>query len=365
MNRKWFLASLGLVFSLMVFTGCDPIDEDGEIPKTEDKHLKNQEVVASGLVSIPMSSGSFPLLSFQNGTNTLHSKAPSKNPNDPLFVLIEAIAGTGFVVAMPDYLGFGASSTMFHPYLHKESTVRSVVDMFSAIGEMTKKMQNIVLKKETYLMGYSQGGWASMALKQELENNLTSEFTLKATSCGAGPYDLTHISNVIFSQETYDMPYFLAYMMNSYIQSSEISPLTYTDIFNPPYSGKDYISGLFNGTFDSGTINGKLNTSLSLLFKKELLDGLATGPQYKTLRDALLSNSIKAWKTTSPTLLMHGMSDTFVTPTVMDKILQDFTAAGTAPGVIVAIPIPGLGHQEAVLPWGVQSLQWILNNAGI
>lgn len=415
MNRKWFLAGLSLLFFLITFTACDLIDDDGEIPKTEDQYLisysivaqypfdlvvkplfqkieteypdatgisqkvkhgvwvyrvnyktkyKEQEVAASGLVCIPMANGSFPLLSFQNGTNTLHAKAPSKSPTDSLFVMIEAVAATGFIVALPDYLGFGASSTMFHPYLHKESTVTSVVDFFRAIREMTAKMKSTILTKDTYLMGYSQGGWATMAIKQELETNLASEFTVKATSCGAGPYDLTHVSNTIFSKQVYDMPYFLAYIMNSYIQSSEIS-LSYADIFNTPYSGQGYISGLFDGTHDSGYINGKLSTTINQLFKSNFLDSLATAPRYKTLRDALSDNSIKAWKTTSPTLLIHGLGDTFVPPSVMTKMAQDFMAAGVTQGVVEAIPVPGLGHQEAVVPWGAKSLQWILQKSGI
>ena len=54
---------------------------------------KGKEVLASGVVCFPMTaSGSFPMLSFQNGTNTLHAKAPSENYNDYLFQLIEAVA---------------------------------------------------------------------------------------------------------------------------------------------------------------------------------------------------------------------------------------------------------------------------------
>jgi len=64
-------------------------------------------------------------------------------------------------------------------------------------------------------------------------------------------------------------------------------------------------------------------------------------------------------------LLVHGMNDTYVTPTVMTKIQQDFVSAGVAPGVIEALPVPGLGHHEAVVPWGVKSLHWILKKAGI
>ena len=53
-----------------------------------------------------------------------------------------------------------------------------------------------------------------MALKQELETNLAAEFTLKATSCGAGPYNLEYLCNNILNKQTYPQPYFIAYMMN-------------------------------------------------------------------------------------------------------------------------------------------------------
>jgi len=213
--------------------------------------FKDQNIIASGLVCIPMATGSFPLLSFQNGTNTLHSKAPTEAFTDSLFVIIQTASSFGFIVTLPDYLGFGSSKQMFHPYLHKASTVKSVTDMFRAVQEMMKDFPDLVMTKDLYLMGYSQGGWATMSLKKEIETKLASEFTLKATSCGAGPYDLGFISGKILSQNSYPQPHFLAYMINSYIKSGEIT-LTYTDIFNPPYSGTNYISGLFDGTKDGG-----------------------------------------------------------------------------------------------------------------
>jgi hypothetical protein len=49
----------------------------------------------------------------------------------------------------------------------------------------------------------------------------------------------------------------------------------------------------------------------------------------------------------------------------MTKMAQDFMAAGVTQGVVEAIPVPGLGHQEAVVPWGAKSLQWILQKSGI
>jgi len=320
-------------------------------------------VIASGLVCMPVGTGAFPLLSFQNGTNTLHSEAPSVAYTDTLFTLIETIASMGFIVAMPDYLGFGASESMYHPYLHKESTVQSVTDMFRAIQEMMVDYNSTSLLKDTYLMGYSQGGWATMALKKEIETNLSDEFTLKATSCGAGPYDLTTICSSILAQTTYPMPYFMAYIMNSYIKSGEIT-IGYSDIFNSNYAGSNYISDLFDGTKNSDYINSKLTTRISDLFSKNFRDSVSTGKKYQTLRTALVNNSVTAWKTTSPTYLAHGLGDTFVTPVVTNNIYLDFLAKGTTTDVVKYVPIPLLDHRDAAIPWGLLSIKWILSIKG-
>jgi len=36
--------------------------------------------------------------------------------DDDLFRLIESIASMGFIVTIPDYIGFGASANLPHPY---------------------------------------------------------------------------------------------------------------------------------------------------------------------------------------------------------------------------------------------------------
>jgi len=409
MFSKWFIRSLVAGALFFVVTSCDDYEKDGYIPVTEDKYLisytlvssspapfiaavfnelgkkypaaadigakandgvwvyrinyktvfKNKETVASGLVCVPMNSGPFPVLSFQNGTNTLHSKAPSVSPSDSLFTLVEAVASTGFIVALPDYLGFGASDDLVHPYLEKESTIRSVTDMLRAVKEMTSsKYLKVGVKKDTYLMGYSQGGWATMAVKQSLEQD--TAFVLKASACGAGPYDLNEVMDWILAKEEYSMPYFTAYLINSYIQNAQIS-ITYSDFFNAPYSGGDYIKNLFDGTRDSEYINSKLSTTINQLFNQDFLTNYAAGAKYETLRTALTRNSVTAWKPTSPTLLIHGQNDTFVPPSVTEHLYEAFIALGVSAQVVSFLPIPLLGHQEAVIPWGVASLSWLLD----
>jgi hypothetical protein len=94
-----------------------------------------EEIEASGLVCVPVTPGEYPVVSFQNGTNTFNAYAPSEYVVNPSYQLIEYIASMGFIVVIPDYPGFGRSKQIPHPYLIAEPTIRSVVDMLYALDE--------------------------------------------------------------------------------------------------------------------------------------------------------------------------------------------------------------------------------------
>jgi hypothetical protein len=42
----------------------------------------------------------------------------------------------------------------------------------------------------------------------------------------------------------------------------------------------------------------------------------------------------------------------------------EFLSKGTSLDMVTYIPIPVLGHTEAVIPWGLLSLKWILSKKG-
>jgi hypothetical protein len=218
--------------------------------------FKGQDVTASGLITIPSVPGTYPVLSFQNGTNTLHSAAPTADPQGLLYQLIGGVASTGYVVIIADYLGFGASTQMAHPYLHKESTVRSLVDMLYSVAEFDEDVaKDISISNECFLLGYSQGGWATLSLLEELEKDYETEFPVKAASCGAGPYDLNFFNSYVLSLAEYPMPVFLGYISNAYSEyDMYANPLS--DLYNDPYAG--LIPGLYDGMHSSDQINSQL-----------------------------------------------------------------------------------------------------------
>jgi len=322
----------------------------------------SEDVLASGLVCIPEATDkALPVLSYQNGTNTLHSKAPSVDPNNELFLLLEFMASTGFIITLPDYLGFGNSSSMFHPYLHKESTTTTVLDMQRAVKELVANYLNeesgIEMNKDLYITGYSQGGWATMALQQEIEERFAGEFNLKASACGAGPYDLTYINDYVLALEEYPMPYFLGYIFNSYYNLEGITtPID--EVFMPPYDER--IPLLYDGTKAGEEINNNLVNTISLLFTADYISNYNSDAKYASITNMLEENSITAWQTTTPTRLYHGTDDTFVPPMVSNRIFQDFLNQGVGVDKIAIVPIPGATHSLGIIPTGISSISWFL-----
>ncbi|HKJ78042.1 MAG TPA: prolyl oligopeptidase family serine peptidase, partial [Prolixibacteraceae bacterium] len=235
--------------------------------------FKGENVVASGLACVPIGEGPFPVMSYQNGTNTLHSEAPSVNPDRDLYLLLEFAASTGYIIALPDYLGFGASENMFHPYLHEESTAQTVVDMLRAVNELTTNWLETNAKDELYLTGYSQGGWSTMQVQKAIEENYSDEFNLVASSPAAGPYDLKFVHDHVVSQTSYPMPYFLGYLFNSYLNLGIVS-VPPGKVFQQPYASK--ITTIYDGSKSGDELNAELTTTIAELFTSDYLANYQT-----------------------------------------------------------------------------------------
>lgn len=320
---------------------------------TFDGQIKN----ASGLVCIPTGDGPFPMLSYQNGTNTLHSNAPSVNPDYQFYLLLEFVASTGFVVVIPDYLGFGESSDMFHPYLDKESSNQTVLDMMRAARELSEHYINTELSGDLYIAGYSQGGWATLQLQKEIESRYSSEFNLKASSCGAGPYNLNYINKYITEKTTYPMPYYLGYMLNGYINLGDVTTPV-DEVFKEPYASD--ILSLYDGSKSGEEINAELTTNVSDLLTEDYITNYDTDEKYASIVNTLSANSISAWQTVTPTLLIHGLSDDFVPSKVTTDIYQEFLSLGVGVDQVIWIGLPETDHIGGIIPAGLASIEWFL-----
>lgn len=320
--------------------------------------INGNSVDVSGLVCVPVTPGTYPVLSFQNGTNTVNAYCPSEFPINYPYQSVEILASMGYIVVIADYPGFGESSQLPHPYLVSEPTTKSLVNMLYAVRELTDSdLPDITLKNEYYLLGYSQGGWATLALHKALEQDYSDDFNLAGSACGAGPYNIYQLLQGMTDISTYPMPVYLGYILNAYIAYNQFTNPA-TDIFNEPYASK--ISSLYTGLLSADEINSQLTTSIADLLTADFRSGLTTSPKYSSVREALNSNSITGWHTYKPLLLIHGGDDATVNPVSTENMYSSMIEAGTSPDICEKVIIPGLDHSDGVAPCMIQGILFLM-----
>ena len=122
------------------------------------KTQHNDETIeASGLLLIPAVNTPLPLISFQHGTMRNHHDTPSNFNLDRNEATIGAVvAGIGYIVAMPDYIGYGTTADLEHPYEVGSSLGSSALDMLLAAKEYLDH-EAIQLSEKLFIGGYLRG----------------------------------------------------------------------------------------------------------------------------------------------------------------------------------------------------------------
>lgn len=331
---------------------------DVEVRKLTYKTIfRDKNIQASGLICLPKTPGDYPVLSFQHGTIFLHNEAPSVKENDDLFVVMESLTAMGFIVVIPDYIGFGESENQTHPYLDAKSSTQSILDMIRATKEYTTDDKvDAKATKDLFIFGYSQGGWATMQAQKSIEKDYSTEFHLIASSCGAGPYSIEYM-NKFMVETTEFQPCYLAYLLNSYQSIGSFNnPLS--DLFQQPYAG--LIPGLFNGKNSVGTINSKLTTKVADLLTPEYRAGYATDAKFAGVRSSFMSNSITAWNISTPTKLYHCRNDEVIPYGMSEKMLADFQTKGVPSSKIELVSVAGTNHISGAFSTGVETIGWFI-----
>lgn len=332
---------------------------DIQIYKVVYKTLfEGDSVLASGVIALPVpltKKETFPLLSYQHGTIVKKNEAPSVNTNAEFMTYV---ASAGMVVAIPDYIGFGASSSAFHPFMHREYTVNAVLDMIRAAKELIKVEKPFNLNEQLFLFGYSQGGSATLAALSAIENNnANSDIKVTAAASGAGAYDLAEMRKWIVKQPRYEQPYFIAYLMQSYARYQNIQ-LNDSLVFNAQFTTN--FSQLFNGSYSADEINASFGTTHvgELLYDQfENDEYFASNPLYDNLRAAFEANKITAWNLQAPLRLYYGNDDKWIPGDQSLKMFQQFQTSGAGTKVKLE-NFNGTNHLTAFVPSLNNAITW-------
>ncbi|MBC7886164.1 MAG: T9SS type A sorting domain-containing protein [Saprospiraceae bacterium] len=310
----------------------------------------------SGLLVLPDDSRfEYPRLVYQHGTSDCKKCVPSfygssGGEEGQLGLLF---AGLGFVSILPDYVGMGEGRG-FQTYVHAATTVSASKDMLDACLEWTSQ-NNIFTNDQLFITGYSQGGYASMALHKYFEE-FQGSTSVTAAAHLSGPYSLSGVMrNLILG----DVPYFYpAYIPNTVLGFNEVYGNLYADLGE--FFKSEYVPDIlkyYNGTSTLTTLNTKLiqllqaNTGASVggrMIRDDVKAEIIANPDHPANK-ILKENDLYDWAPQVPTRIFYCTADDQV-PFLNSVIARDTMLANGAPLLSVTDVSPNSTHGQCVTP---------------
>ena len=312
---------------------------------TYNTTYKGENIKASGLVAFPETTNNVPILNFNHGTTSLHRDAPTEDLFQ--YIFFSNAASAGYIFVIPDYLGFGVSDDILHPYYRSDITGSTIVDMLKATKELAE-IEGYNFNGDVFLSGYSEGGFATMSAHKTLEENNSYGLNLVASAPAAGGYDMTGMLNYFLSLATYHQPYYLAYVSISY-QTSYDWGLQLSDIFNEPYAS--LIPQYFNGQYSGGEINSVLSYSVNLLLNENFRNNFYTDPSLNVVVEAFEENSFNQWVPKTKMFMYHGTADITVPYQNSVDTYNNFIANGVNSSLVEFIPLESQTHSTGAIPY--------------
>ncbi|MBO9616599.1 MAG: phospholipase [Dyadobacter sp.] len=305
------------------------------------KNTDGAEITASGALIIPVVTGPASMISVQHGTITDPDQAPSLFKDGSEGSSFGSLFGSmGYIIAYPDYIGYGASDNLPHPYEHRASLASASLDMLRATKEFLRGQTEVKWDEKLYVAGYSEGGYATMSLQRKIEEEASSEFNLRASSCGAGAYDKTAFMKHIINDKTdgiagYNSLYLWVLLTYDNIYKlNKPAPYYFTD----KYASKVAASGR------NVSIAESFHLALNDSFKKALNDGTDKG-----FIDAIADNDVYKFKPKTPTQLYHGTKDPLVFYFNSENAYNAMLKLGATN--VTLIPVEGGTHSSSILPF--------------
>ena len=342
------------IILILWFAGFDPVADFG-ISVYDIKYETEGEGgyidTLSGLVAFPHSPiEAFPILSYQHGTAVNDASAPSLaglTMDNPEVLLISLVtAPSGYITLFPDYEGLG-DPNKFHPFIIAESYTHSVVNMVRAVKQLSTELEGedqFQFNDQLFLIGYSEGGYATMAVQRGIELNFSDEFTITTSCPMAGPYDVAGTMVEYFlSIPSYPKPFYVPFVLTSHLWYYQGEDVDFGDYFEPFWA--DTLPSLFDGTHFGDEIDALMPENPLDIMLPDVLEEFTNNEDH-FFRQTLQQNTLLDWIPMSPTYLYHGIGDDIV-PFQNAQIAYDtFVSNGADSVTLTLYPEEMGGHGE-------------------
>lgn len=320
----------------------------------------------SGLLVVPDDVRyEYPRLVYQHGTSDCKKCVPSNygaaGADEGQLGLL--FAGLGFVSMLPDYVGMG-DGRGFQTYVHASTIVSATTDMLNACNSWAGQ-NNVFTNDQLFITGYSQGGYASMALHKFMEESFGAA-SVTAASHMSGPYSLSGVMrDLILIDSAYNYP---AYIPNTVLGFNEANNNLYTtldDFFKTEYTAD--IKRYYDGIITLTTLNTKLiqllknNTGAAVagrMIRDDVKAAIAADPQHIVNR-LLKENDLFNWAPKAPTKILYCKADDQV-PYKNSVVAKNFMLANGATNLEVTDVNSNANHSTCFTPAITQTVLFFL-----
>ncbi|MFH1134988.1 MAG: lipase family protein [Pseudomonadota bacterium] len=271
----------------------------------------------SGLLVTPDSSynESYPMIVFMHPTQTLRKFSPSYNDgsdDEMTAQYAHLLAMMGYIVVVPDYLGLGVNHEV-HPYC-LTTLAKSATGMIYAVKQLNTDWDGRI-----FIMGYSEGGYATLVTAKEIEQN-NPDLDLVAAAALDGPHSLSEIMHGVMldADENYKAPYFLPYVIAGYGAAYPDLPEVQFEnaVIDDPAGFRDQLFTLMNGDYSASQLNDLIRQvqpyeGPASILTNDTIDALRDPDSL--LNEKLLENdSYYDWLPSIHVLLCHNVYDDLV-----------------------------------------------------
>lgn len=136
-----------------------------------------------------------------------------------------AFAWKNYAVVMSDYYGFGVSKAHPQAYLDPETTARGNLDAYFCALQLMKD-RGVTIPSKRYNIGYSQGGFNTMANLRYVSQHPELGVSFQKSFCGGSPFDVV---------KTWE-----SYLAETYANALRFVPLTLVSFNEAQQLGLDY-----------------------------------------------------------------------------------------------------------------------------
>ncbi|MDR1417182.1 MAG: hypothetical protein LBJ57_07180 [Prevotellaceae bacterium] len=319
-----------------------------EYPKGSKKNVSGALLVSENY------DARFPTVLFNHGTYGDRNSAPSEEIRNIMGLSMEVFLGITIAsafncaVLMPDYIGYGESKSATHPYMHRESLGQTGLDFLRA-GREYMDMPAVALpfNNTVFITGYSEGGYASVALHEAIDAHPAAGLKALKTVAGAGAYDLK-----AFSKEVVNNPDSLGTrMVSSYLwvigtyKREFLYAKDYADIFSEADNALLRSISYDLSYYRNETAKLPLHEVSSQLFHPEFISGIRDETDTEFIRISQ-QNSLVDFEPKDSLIFVYGDADKWVYPVNSVNAYQTMLAKGCK---VKAYVQPG-GDHDTTLP---------------